>query len=252
MTAARPVDYPCAQGWQVIKRLWQFPAVIGGTALLTFCGVSALQASMNGPLHAFGASVEAARASASASAAALAVAAGAPVRDSEIEVGAEPPSVEANGAAVTPSPKPLATSASVPSLLSAADGGASPGALADTGADSERGSDEQGAAGQAGGGVSNGVEGPTGPGAVLGPAGNGSTRPGLPPTGTDQQGRHSSSSAVAEAAAPARAQRLSGELSRWLGLTADAAGGNSQGNGPNSGSQGRQRHPGLSGLLSGN
>ncbi|MDQ4504513.1 hypothetical protein [Sinomonas sp. ASV322] len=62
----------------MIKRLWQFPAVIGGTAVLTFCGVSALQASINGPLHSYGVAVEAARSSASASAAIVALAAATP------------------------------------------------------------------------------------------------------------------------------------------------------------------------------
>jgi hypothetical protein len=47
------------------KMLWQLPAVISGTAVLTFCGVTVLQAAMNGPLQERGAIVLAERAIAS-------------------------------------------------------------------------------------------------------------------------------------------------------------------------------------------
>ncbi|MGN6751452.1 MAG: hypothetical protein ACTHJJ_02745, partial [Intrasporangium sp.] len=50
------------------RLLWQLPAVIGGTAALTFFGVSALQAAMNEPLQEHGAIVRAERAVASAQA----------------------------------------------------------------------------------------------------------------------------------------------------------------------------------------
>ena len=50
------------------KLMWQLPAVVGGTAVLTFCGVTTLQAAMNGPLQQYGATVQSARASASAAA----------------------------------------------------------------------------------------------------------------------------------------------------------------------------------------
>ena len=47
------------------KMLWQLPAVISGTAVLTFSGVSVLQAAVNGPLQERGAIVLAERAGAS-------------------------------------------------------------------------------------------------------------------------------------------------------------------------------------------
>jgi hypothetical protein len=47
------------------KMLWQLPAVIGGTAVLTFAGVTVLQAAVNGPLQERGEIVMAERAIAS-------------------------------------------------------------------------------------------------------------------------------------------------------------------------------------------
>ncbi|HKU11009.1 MAG TPA: hypothetical protein VJQ61_07255 [Sinomonas sp.] len=71
--------------------------------MLTFCGVSFLQAGVNGPLHAFGATVEAARASASASAAAQAIAAGTPVhREASSESPLAPSTIQAAGSVPSP------------------------------------------------------------------------------------------------------------------------------------------------------
>lgn len=208
----------------MIKRLWQFPAVIGGTAVLTFCGVSFLQAGVNGPLHAFGATVEAARASASASAAAQAIAAGTPVhREASSESPLAPSTIQAAGSvpsAVVPAPvaDPEADDggASDAQPASAVGSDGSPPGQARTGPGQNgaaRGRDD-GAPGQnnSAPGQSNMAPGQTG------------AAPGLATTGQSMrdvvsQGLPNANGLPnAGAAAEAAARQLTQEVNRWLRL----------------------------------
>lgn len=204
----------------MIKRLWQFPAVIGGTAVLTFCGVSSLQASMNGPLHAFGATVEAARASASASAAAQPIAAAAPVyRTSDGEAASASPAVQAAGAVSAPPADPCATTACGPKVA-AAQGPASPKTDDDTSPNGRGGSradaaeQEDAPAGQDG----------TSPRLAAVAPGRSDAAPGHSGAAPGQAIKNSVSSAAsaaaaARAAAADTARQLSQELNRWLRLS---------------------------------
>lgn len=107
------------------RLLWQLPAVVGGTAVLTFCGVTTLQAAMNGPLQQYGATIQLARASASAAAVQARAASPAPTVPStagDVEAVALPPLAACadplcgNPAAVVlqPAPAPTAPADAVP------------------------------------------------------------------------------------------------------------------------------------------
>jgi hypothetical protein len=201
----------------VIKRLWQFPAVIGGTAVLTFCGVSLLQAGMNGPLHAFGASVEAARASASASAAAQAIAAGTPVhREASSESPLAPSTIQAAGS--VPSPV-LAAPVADPE---ADDDGASDAQPVSSGPDASAAEADSYASGQARpapgkNGTARGRDDAT-PGQNSTVQGKAGAAPGLAATGQSVRDAVSSGLPSARTAAETAARQLSQEVSRWLRL----------------------------------
>jgi hypothetical protein len=210
----------------VIKRLWQFPAVIGGTAVLTFCGVSSLQAGMNGPLRAFGASIEAARASASASASAEAIAAGSPVyRSSGGAVESTPSAVQAAGAVASP-PQVSATAP--------APGPASPSSYDGEAHQSDRGREQSGlsqevpAGGQARTSPGQDVLGrdgispsPEGAAAGLGATSSGlaGAAAGLNDAAPGPSVRSGASAGSTGTASMEASRQLSQELNRWLRLT---------------------------------
>jgi hypothetical protein len=205
----------------VIKRLWQFPAVIGGTAVLTFCGVSSLQASMNGPLHAFGASVEAARASASTGAAAQPIAAGAPVyRTSDGEAASATSTVQAAGAVTEPPADPCATTACRPSGEAAAAEGPPPSGRGGSHADAAEPDDAaqpDDPAEQADAPPGRDV---TSPGLAAVAPGRGEGAPGHSGAAPGQAIKNNVSTAASAARAAADTSRqLTQELNRWLRLS---------------------------------
>ncbi|WP_171042435.1 hypothetical protein [Sinomonas gamaensis] len=189
--------------------------------MLTFCGVSLLQAGVNGPLHAFGASVQAARASASASAAAQAIAAGTPVhREASSESPLAPSTIQAAGSVPSPvlaapvaDPESDDGGSSAPQPASAAQpaGAAQPGAA---GADHSAPGQSRTAPGQ--NGSARGRDDGT-PGQNDMAPGQTGTAPGLAASGQSVRDAVSHG-ANAGAAAEAAARQLSQEVNRWLRL----------------------------------
>ncbi|HKU10930.1 MAG TPA: hypothetical protein VJQ61_06845 [Sinomonas sp.] len=225
----------------MIKQLWQFPAVIGGTALLTFCGVSALQASINAPLHAFGAVVEAARASTSASVSPTLVAAP-PVQklgggaqatpgSPQIQAAAAAPTSRVPQAAPAPAPLPVAAPAAPhddQGSQSAQGGGSAQGnqGQGDQGQNNQgKGTAGQGGQGQGSQSQVDQSQGDQGQGNSWG-AGNGQSTTVTLGWGSasgagqasGQQGRElTQASSTGSQSANAQGQ-LASELNRWLGL----------------------------------
>lgn len=89
------------------RMVWQLPAVIGGTAVLTFCGVSTLQAAMNAPLQEYGASVQSARASAAALPEAVGAAPAAPPSSDAAAPAAPAPAPTSAPTTVQPAAEPI-------------------------------------------------------------------------------------------------------------------------------------------------